>query len=200
VPHATSLLSLIEEDYIQGANIVLSTAPCEHELLQKLAKRGFANVYHIYGSTETGGVGVRHQDHAYFQLRTDLKRRNDHVYSNDTLLPLQDNLRFIDEDTFSVIGRLDNAIQINGYNVNTAELEQQIKQLVEVKDIGVRYVKGNESDYLELHIQVHNKQYIDVVNQKVIQEHSKIIRRQDLLVTDNSIRNAMGKLALNPTR
>jgi 4-coumarate--CoA ligase len=198
VPHAASLLSLIEPDNIQGASVVMSTAPCEHELLQKLAKRGFKNVYHIYGSTETGGVGVRDQNHENFQLRTDLKHDNERIYFKNRLLPLQDNLSFIDENTFTILGRLDSAIQINGYNVSIAELEQNIKQLTEVKDAGVRLLKDNALDNLDVLIQVHENKNIDAVRQKIMQDHSKIIKPQYLLITETSIRNTMGKLAPKP--
>lgn len=197
VPHASRLLRLIEPHNIQASNVVLSTAPCEHDLLSSLSNMGFNNVYHVYGSTETGGLGIKNQDQMFFKLRPDLRSQHGHVYLNDTLLPVQDTLAFSSPDLFAVKGRLDNAIQINGYNVNIAELEHNIKQLENVQDTGVRVTSKNTTEYLEVFIQVNKTECIDSVSEQVILNNNKVLSPQYLHITTNSIRNNIGKLLSN---
>lgn len=47
----------------EGMQAVTSTAPCPATLKQRLIEQGFSRVIEVYGSSETGGVGVRLTTH-----------------------------------------------------------------------------------------------------------------------------------------
>lgn len=119
-------------------NIVVSTAPCAYEKLLQLATAGVSTATQIYGSTETGGVGYRNTETIEYTLPCYLSYHQHEIHRGAKKLETQDNLRFLSDRTFEVLGRKDNAIQVNGYNIQLEELEKIALSAPLVEQVSVR--------------------------------------------------------------
>ena len=102
---------------------VSSTEPMPQAMKRELYAAGLQDLYEIYGSSETGGIGYRHGDAQRYQLlpRWDwqdgprpclIQRVDGHEY------PALDRLTFANRREFSVGPRLDGQVQICGNNVD----------------------------------------------------------------------------------
>lgn len=196
-PHAAPLLTINPELDKSGATVVLSTGPCDHQLLKHLKAEGYKHAYHVYGSTETGGVGYRTEDAQRFTLCQRIREERGELYRNGEALPLQDNLHFFDDATFAVVSRFDNAIQIRGYNVNVEKLERLIGQHQYVKDVGIRVCGTEQQRYLEVLVQISDIAHITTITEEILVPYGNLIYANNIYVIDSSIRNSMGKLILS---
>jgi acyl-coenzyme A synthetase/AMP-(fatty) acid ligase len=176
------------------AIVVLSTSPCDHNLLVHLKNEGYKDVYHVYGSTETGGIGYRTQQNPKYSLCRNIFNNNEKLFRNGEELEIQDQLHFFDNATFSILSRLDGAIQIRGYNVNIDKLEGFIRQLNYVKDVGIRVCGVEQQRYLELLIETDTISETPSIIEDIMTLHGNIIYTSNIHITDTSIRNSMGKL------
>jgi hypothetical protein len=193
-PHASALLTSNPELGNTGASVVLSTSPCDHKLLTDLKMEGYKNAYHVYGSTETGGIGYRTQDSLRFSLCANISEKLGVLYRNANELPVQDKLEFFEDSTFSVISRFDKAIQIRGYNVNMDALEAFILQQAFVNDVGLRISGEEEQKYLEVLVQATHISKANAVVEEIMRQYGNIIHTNNIRIVDGSIRNSLGKL------
>ena len=127
------------------ARIVTSTAPCPVALWDRIGEAGPRQMSEVYGSTETGGIGVRHAGSAPFELFSYFRRSGD----SGTLLrrlpdgstvpvPLMDEIEWIDERRLRPVGRRDGAVQIGGVNVYPAAVARKIEENPDVHEAQVR--------------------------------------------------------------
>lgn len=129
-----------------GPIVITSAAPASPEMSHQLLQQGVARHLHIYGSTETAGIGWRENTEPSFKLMPDI---SDHLQRHRRPLPLQDELEFTSPRHFVIKRRLDNAIQINGYNVVLSNVQQKLRCLPGVQDVAVRAVDGPLGKYLK---------------------------------------------------
>lgn len=125
-------------------SVVVSTSPCEHELLKQSYESGYIDVSQIYGSTETGGLGYRNQDNERYTLPDYVRREGDmlkHIHGHK--LPVQDHLVFAADNTYKVEGRLDDVIQLNGHNVSISSLSDSIRALTFINDVKIEVMKSD---------------------------------------------------------
>ncbi|MEM9707914.1 MAG: hypothetical protein AAF871_03925 [Pseudomonadota bacterium] len=101
---------------------------------------GVAELFDIYGSTETGGVGWRNSSKSTFNLfsnitQTDLKLCRQHGRKTCNA---EDKLDWVNSRSFSVVGRRDRVIQIAGSNVDLGIVEDALRVDKEVEDVIAR--------------------------------------------------------------
>ena len=138
-------LMKIDFKFPQGVTILVSTAPCPDELMENLYRNGAQRVIEVYGASEAGAIGFRENPGAPFFLFPfwDYKEEDGLVKSiSRKTTSLQKNLPDIakvkGDRLFSVIERIDNAVQVAGVNVFPSKIEKTLKQHPMVKDAVVR--------------------------------------------------------------
>ncbi|ETX15874.1 4-coumarate--CoA ligase [Roseivivax halodurans JCM 10272] len=94
----------------------------------------------IYGSTETGGVGVRRSDQEPFLLFPNLARIGDGVSRRGSTseIALPDRIEWQDATRFRLGGRKDGVVQVAATNVDPQEVAARIAALPGVSDAAVR--------------------------------------------------------------
>jgi long-chain acyl-CoA synthetase len=137
-----------------------STAPCPDGLAQELKDCGLERLLQIYGSSETAGIGSRAAPDAPYELMPFWSRDDADAsvllrLSPDTThrrFPIQDHLAWLDPRRFSVLGRLDHAIQVGGVNVYPARVRQVLLEHELVADASVRLMTPGEGTRLKAFI------------------------------------------------
>lgn len=108
-----------------------STAPLPAELHRDLTAGGVEQLWEIYGSTETAGVGLRARPGKPFELFPYLSAADTGPAILDRALPdgthrteeLRDRLEWVDGRHFFPRGRLDRVVQVGGENVSLQHVE-----------------------------------------------------------------------------
>jgi len=113
---------------------VTSTGPCDPDLIRRLQAKGLSRMHEIYGATETGGIGLRCDPEAAFELfpwwrlgeetQSTLFERGASTASSGMELP--DRVVREGERAFRVQGRRDDVIQVGGVNVSPAHVAQRL--------------------------------------------------------------------------
>lgn len=120
---------------------VSSGGPTTEKTWGAMRQVGLTKVFEVYGSTETGGVGIRMSapdpftllSHLHFDGQT-LRRRLD-----QSALDVQDDLGWTGTTHFRTLGRKDEVVQIAGTNVNLAHVRTQMAALECVDQLAVRF-------------------------------------------------------------
>jgi long-chain acyl-CoA synthetase len=139
---------------------VTSTAPCPDTLAQDLQACGLPRLLQIYGSSETAGIGSKEAPDTPYELmpywsrdEVDaavlLRRSPDGVQRP---FPIQDQLLWHDHQRFTVLGRLDDAVQVGGVNVYPGRVRQALMEHVLVADASVRLMTPREGTRLKAFI------------------------------------------------
>lgn len=165
-----------------SSRIVFSTAPCEHEVLTDLAQEDFHAIYQIYGSTETGGVGIRDHTDPIYGLRSGVSLENGILFGNKGMLPIQDILSFKSERRFTVEGRKDEQIQVNGYNVEVSKLADELKSDPDILDAHVEVIQGAANQILSASIRTKSGVNRQALKATVIAQHGKVLFAQNIAV------------------
>ncbi|MDB5952993.1 MAG: hypothetical protein JWR65_4848 [Massilia sp.] len=136
---------------------VTSSAPCPDELAQALQAAGLDKLVQVYGSSETGGVGWRDAAASPYQAFPYWRRVADDAAVLERTLPggacarypIQDQLEWIDADTFRPAGRIDQAVQVGGINVFPAQVAAALREHPGVLDASVRLMRADEGNRLK---------------------------------------------------
>lgn len=188
----------------KGILAVSATAPIEKQTLQGLEQVGFA-LADIFGSSETGVVGIRTASHEAYRIAPHFARTGPDTLERS--LPdapphpvcLEDHFHWLDDRHFLPTGRRDNAVQVGGVNVYPARIAEKIKSLPGIADCTVRPMRPEEGARL--------KAFIVPSREEDIQELKRSLRRrlrQMLSAEECPVafsfgpvlpRNSMGKLA-----
>lgn len=125
---------------------VTSTAPCPDEVCAPLMAAGLSRLVHIYGSTETAGIGWRDWPQAHYTLLPSWQRVPNEPQLLARATPdggwrqvsLPDAVTWDDERSMRPTGRLDGAVQVGGINVHLGVVRQQFLALDQVADAVLR--------------------------------------------------------------
>lgn len=122
---------------------VSSGAPLDTDLREQLLGAGLADLVEIYGSTETGAVGIRQGNEEAYQLigywrreDDDHVRRLDHGHGDGPVL-LPDHVDW-QGVRFLPLERRDGRVQIGGVNVDPEAVAERLQTLPEVAECSVR--------------------------------------------------------------
>ena len=136
---------------------VTSTAPCPPAVGTALDAAGLAHMVHLYGSTETAGIGWRtshsepYQLFRYWSFNADLPNQLKRQLPDGSslLTDVQDALLQQDERTFFVGARLDAAVQVGGINVYPERVAALLCEHPAVRDAAVRLMHPGEGGRLK---------------------------------------------------
>ncbi|MEX0738823.1 MAG: AMP-binding protein [Pseudohongiella sp.] len=124
---------------------ISSTAPLPETTASGIrAQYPGAVLMEVYGSSETAGLAWRQQDKSaftllpYWQLLQDQGQWIARDKDDGQQYPLHDQLQQHGDSSISLLGRIDPVVQINGNNINLAELENKLKAHADVADARVR--------------------------------------------------------------
>ncbi|ARE42195.1 4-coumarate--CoA ligase [Rhodovulum sp. P5] len=120
---------------------VSAGATSTRDTWQAVAEIGLDRLIDIFGSTETGGVGMRAEEGTPFTLLAHLTRCGEDIARKSdptTPLALQDRLDWTDARAFRVLGRNDTVVQIAGTNVNPDAVREVLRADPAVADAAVR--------------------------------------------------------------
>lgn len=137
---------------------VTSTGPCPAETISSLRALGLSRMTEVYGSSETGGVGFRHDPADMYTLLEHWKRTGDSSIERTSAdsskheHTLQDNLEWQDANRFKPLKRSDKAVQVGGINVYPARVEEFFKKFPQIKDCTVRLMRPEEGERLKIFI------------------------------------------------
>ena len=151
---------VLQPRIVPGVIGVTSSAPCPDELAQALQAAGLNKLFQVYGSSETAGVGWRDSATSSFQAFPYWRRVTDDAAILERTLPdgacvryeIQDELEWIDADTFRPAGRIDQAVQVGGINVFPAQVAAALRENPAVLDASVRLMRPDEGNRLKAFI------------------------------------------------
>lgn len=129
------------------SDIITSAAPCETLLSDQVQGQYAKRHIHIYGSTETAGVGFREGKQAHYTLLPYFKK-SDFTFQRVTLanerqaVELQDAIHWRNDGTFDIGVRLDNQVKIQGINVSLGALAQRAKACPAIEDVKIKTFEG----------------------------------------------------------
>lgn len=125
---------------LASARGVTSTAPCPDEVSAAIVRTGLGALYHIYGSSETAGVGWRASYREPYQLF-------DHWQADTSSLP--DVIEWVSDRSFLVGARRDAAVQVGGINVFPSRVRDILLTHPQVADAAVRLMRPDEGARLK---------------------------------------------------
>jgi 4-coumarate--CoA ligase (photoactive yellow protein activation family) len=136
---------------------VSSTAPCPEPLWRRLVESGFAAIIEVYGASETAGIGERTAPTTPFRLLPQWSRdcgSNTRIarlsaVGEAVLAELPDQVQWVDDDRFHVLGRRDGAVQVGGINVFPRRVERCVREHPEVADALVRLASAEQGGRLK---------------------------------------------------
>ncbi|GAC1532137.1 MAG: hypothetical protein NVS2B8_20840 [Vulcanimicrobiaceae bacterium] len=153
-PLAWSAIATCDERIVRDVCGVTSTAPCPADLHIALRERGLGRLRHIYGSSETAGIGWQDDPSDGFRLLPYWSRapddrllRCDGDAVREPVLP-PDELVWRDE-RFFVGTRRDRAVQVGGVNVYPKRVAAIIETHPGVRECVVRPMRVEEGHRLK---------------------------------------------------
>jgi acyl-coenzyme A synthetase/AMP-(fatty) acid ligase len=116
---------------------------------------GIYHFYEIYGSSETGAVGIRTGYNDKFKLLSHWQKQTEQTLlrtlssAHTQQLNLPDNVVWFDNIHFQPLGRVDKAVQVGGINVYPQAIGKIIEEHPLVKYCRVRLMDGHEGNRLK---------------------------------------------------
>ncbi len=127
-----------------GGTGISSTTPLEPDTHRGLLDAGLQGLAELYGTTETGGVGVRWAPADAYTLLPHWRRgadgRLERTLPDSAVLALQppDHLAWRGDRAFQPAGRADEVVQIGGVNVAPSHVARRIEAHERVAEAAVR--------------------------------------------------------------
>lgn len=147
-------------------NGVSSGAPLDPILYKKLLEKGW-HITDVYGSTETGGIGLRRQPDQPFELFPYWQWGTD-ATGNICLqhakqgpqIQMMDRIILSGKRDFQLLGRKDGAVQIGGVNVYPDEIASTIQGIKGVKHCSIyaKAVAGSTKLYCRIYLHTDTKE------------------------------------------
>ena len=148
IPTRWELLARSIPNWPSGVHGVTSTSPCPEPLKHQLMQHGLQHFTEFYGSSETGGIGLRAYPEPRYTLMpfwTWAARDEEGAAlkgSSGERVTLQDRLGIAPDGSFDVRGRLDGAVQVGGVNVFPGRIEELLRAVPGVAEASVRLSTG----------------------------------------------------------
>ena len=143
-----------------GVTAVTSTAPCPKGLFARLKQAGAGRVVELYGATDTGGIGVREDENAPFQINdfweVDASRQPILIRRKGMKwMPFPDEIKFVPPRGIFPLKRMDRVVQVAGVNVSLKRVEKILQEYPAVKVCRVRLMRPEEGKRLKTFIVLH---------------------------------------------
>jgi 4-coumarate--CoA ligase (photoactive yellow protein activation family) len=132
-----------------------STGPCPADVFAAVKGMGISHFYEIYGSSETGAVGIRTDYNDKFRLLSHWQKQTELTLlrilspAHSQRLNLPDKVEWADDIYFQPIERVDKAVQVGGINVYPRAISEVIEEHPLVKYCRVRLMDEHEGNRLK---------------------------------------------------
>lgn len=139
---------------------VTSTAPCPDAVSQAVEVAGIARLVHVYGSSETAGIGWRASWRDPYRLFSHWSLTDGDAAGLLRELPdgtqahvaCQDRLERVGPDSFRVGARHDDAVQVGGINVFPSRVAAVLCRHPMVDQAAVRLMRPDEGTRLKAYV------------------------------------------------
>lgn len=128
-----------------GVSGVVSTAPCPQDLKAGLMERGLESLTEVYGSSETAGLALRRWPETRYRLMphwttcdSDALKGALLTHNSGLQVRVKDHLDIHEDGTFTLSGRIDDAVQVGGINVYPARIAALLREQPGVLEATVR--------------------------------------------------------------
>ena len=156
-PEYWRLAAPLIKKFPRGVVGISSTAPCPEATSQALIAAGLKKFLHIYGSSETAGVGWREQASSPYTLFSFWERSARNANELVRKMPngqfitymCQDAIAWSGKRDFRPNGRIDEGVQIGGINVFPSKVRSVLLQHPDVLDVAVRLMRVDEGNRLK---------------------------------------------------
>jgi 4-coumarate--CoA ligase (photoactive yellow protein activation family) len=119
-------------------------------LFRELRLQGLQDLFEIYGSTETGGIGSRRDGDSPFCLFGFWsKLDDDRVQKNAAAYWLPDVVTWVDQERLLPAQRRDRAVQVGGVNAYPSRVRSVLVAHGGVADAAVRLMRADEGERLK---------------------------------------------------
>jgi long-chain acyl-CoA synthetase len=145
---------------------VTSTAPCNPRLIAALRAMGLARMTEVYGSSETGGIGFRHDPARPYRLFAHWQRTQNRgagagefglKRGREKAVLLPDLLDWRGPRSFRPLHRKDQAVQVAGINVYPQDVARRLREHPAIADCAVRLMRIEVGDRLKAFIVPKNR-------------------------------------------
>lgn len=148
-PYIWGTLNKICDVFPEHVIGVTSTAPMPQDLAHSLEGKGLHNLFEIYGSSETAGVGYRRFNQEAYTLFPYWQKTSKTATETQSLtrtsangtrenIEINDLLAWEDETHFRVGRRQDNAVQVGGVNVFPSKVQEVLNNHPLISECAVR--------------------------------------------------------------
>ncbi|MEM7656541.1 MAG: AMP-binding protein [Bacteroidota bacterium] len=157
----------------------------------------------VYGSSETGGIGIRNVQEEAYTLFPFLQRENEQLIRISSAgdkheLPLMDQLNWQSARHFQLAGRKDQAVQVGGINVFPLQIAARLQTIPGIKQAWVRKMNPQEGTRLKALIMPEESESIAPLQAKILDwiegKLSVPERPRHLTFTQIPPTNEMGKV------
>ena len=137
-----------------SVTLLSAGAPLPGNVAKAYGRMG-SPIIEIYGSTQTGSLGMRAWPDTLYELHEHIERKGDGLVRHmpdGSVCPVdaQDLLSWHDERHFSLLGRKDKAVMVAGVNVCPGSVERRIGELACVRECSVRLDVTHRTGRLKL--------------------------------------------------
>lgn len=130
-------------------SMISASAPLAPECMCQLMDMGY-EVVDIFGSSETGVLGIRKSPDAFYELLPYYEKVNDRTVQRDMrIIKLMDTLEWRGGREFIPIGRIDSMVQVEGMNVSPMNVAAKIQKCDFISDCTVRLMRPEEGHRLK---------------------------------------------------
>lgn len=197
-PHTWDMIHRMRQHFAPQVWGVTSAGPSSATTWDVPAQNGLAQLTEVYGSTETGGIGIRTQMDHPFRLLPHLARMGTEIRwgaAPCSALDLQDHLDWEDSARFQVRGRLDDVVQVGGVNVSPAHVCDVLRAFDQVRDAAVRVEDGRLKAFIVPQAGAEGAQACaEQIRAQIVDALPAVARPHALTFGQDLPRNAMGKL------
>ncbi len=201
VPEQWSALLRVCSNWPPNVIGVNSAGPLGEGIAAAAMDAGLAKMIDVYGSTETGAIGMRHAlEDGYALLphwRIGEDKGEPQLVSRDgRRLGFPDRIAFLDEGRFKPTGRFDGAVQVGGLNVYPLHVATRLKSVPGVEDAAVRLGSNGRLKAFLVPAEGHLPADIETSVRQLAREHFGPAERPSHLSFGPALpKNAMGKLS-----
>lgn len=130
-------------------NLISASAPLATECMRQLVGMGY-EVVDIFGSSETGVLGVRKRPDTFYELLPYYEKVSESAVLRGTrIIKLMDTLEWRGSRKFIPVGRIDCMVQVAGMNVSPLNIASKIQKCDFVADCAVRLMRPDEGHRLK---------------------------------------------------
>lgn len=142
IPFLWELVFPLLQDVPSSTLLLSAGAPLSAATATKYAEKGI-NLLNIYGSSETGALGLCKAGERYFTLPPHFEHEGERLFrrlpdGTRAQIQAEDVLAWQDNRHFSLVGRIDKAVQVAGVNVYPHNIAEKISQHPYVRECAVR--------------------------------------------------------------